>query len=56
MSDSARLVPFRTSQPPVIPNGDRQYFSEADSRIETSIRSIQDVIKLLEARLVAGGL
>lgn len=56
MADSDRLVPFRVFSPPTIPGGETKYFTEADKRIENSLRSAQDVIRLLEARLVAGGL
>lgn len=53
MADSDRLVPFRVYQPPVIPGGETKYFKEADQRIEQAITSIETVIRLLEARMVA---
>lgn len=56
MADTDRLQPFRVQQFPAIPGGEQRYFTEADRRIEASIQSLIEVLKLHETRLIAGGL
>jgi hypothetical protein len=56
MADTDKLQGFTPAAPPSIPGGEKLYFFDADKRVAISIKSIIEVMKLLEARIAAGGL
>lgn len=56
MADTDALRPYKRSSTPVIPGGEARYQSDELKKIETVVASIVNVMKKLEARLVAGGL
>lgn len=51
MADTDKLIPFNPQAYPSIPGGEKRYFADADRRIAVSIKSIGEVLRLLEARI-----
>lgn len=53
MADADRLRPYAVRPYPIIPGGESKYLLQEFRRIEQSIRTINEVLDLLEARIEA---
>jgi hypothetical protein len=55
MADTDKLKPYKRGNPPSLPDNGK-YAADQLRSIEITLGTIGDVLKRLEARLVAGGL
>lgn len=55
MASTDKLKPYKPAAPPTLPDNGR-YTAEEFRKLQITLGTVSDVLKALEARLVAGGL